>query len=76
MKYCNAKGVACIASIVQQLLQMLIVVLIDISFEVMKTLVALVMTILFIKALHCCVRSDIVTLVFFQLIIEILSKKV
>ena len=49
MKHCNAKGVAFIASIVQQLLQMLIVVLIDIFFEVMRTLVALVMTILFIN---------------------------
>ena len=45
MKHCNAKSLARIASVVQQLLQTPLVVLIDIYFEVMRTLVALVMTI-------------------------------
>ena len=48
MKHCSAKSLACIASVVQQLLQMPLVVLIDIYFAVfMSTLVALVMTTLY-----------------------------
>ena len=47
-EHCSAKSLACIASVVQQLLQMPLVVLIDIYFEVfMSTLVALVMTTLY-----------------------------
>ena len=41
MKPCYAKSLACIASVVQQLLQTPLVVLIDIYFEIMRTLVAL-----------------------------------
>ena len=47
MKPCYAKSLACIASVVQQLLQTSLVVLIDIYFEMLRTLVALaIMTIL------------------------------
>ena len=47
MKPCYAKSLACIASVVKQLLQTSLVVLIDIYFEIMRTLVALaIMTIL------------------------------
>ena len=44
MKPCYAKSLACIASVVQQLLQTSLVVLIDIYFEIMRTLVALTIT--------------------------------
>ena len=47
MKPCYAKSLACIASVLQQLLQTSLVVLIDIYFEMIRTLVALaIMTIL------------------------------
>ena len=46
MKPFYAKSLACIASVVQQLLQAPLVVLIDIYFEIMRTLVAIaIMTI-------------------------------
>ena len=48
MKDCLAKSVACIASIVQQLLQTLLAVLIDIYFKAKRSLAALVMTIIFV----------------------------
>ena len=48
MKPGYAKSLACIASVVQQLLQTPLVVLIDIYLEIMRTLVALaIMTILY-----------------------------
>ena len=65
MKDCLAKSVACIASIVQQLLQTLLAVLTDIYFKAKRSLAALVMTIIFVYSLHCCVRSDAVKVSFF-----------
>ena len=65
MKDCLAKSVACIASIVQQLLQTMLAVLIDIYFKAKRSLAALVMTIIFVYPLHCCVRSDPVKVSFF-----------
>ena len=57
MKPCYAKSLACIASVVQQLLQTSLVVLIDIYFEIMRTLVALAtMTILYTLYTVKCVQ--------------------
>ena len=56
MKHCNAKSLARIASVVQQLLQRPLVVLLDVNFEVMRTLVALVMTILCMFYTVVCVQ--------------------
>ena len=51
MKPCYAKSLACIASVVQQLLQTPLVVLIDIYLEIMRTLVAL--AILYTHTIKC-----------------------
>ena len=59
-------------SVVQQLLQTLLVVLIDIYFEVMRTLVALVVTILYILYSVAYVPGSSYGVLF----IETLSKKV
>ena len=59
MKHCNAKSLARIASVVQQLLQTPLVVLIDVYFEVMRTLVALVMTILCMFYTVVCVQIQL-----------------
>ena len=59
MKHCNAKSLARIASVKQQLLQTPLVVLIDVYFEVMRTLVALVMTILCMFYTVVCVQSQL-----------------
>ena len=57
MKPGYAKSLACIASVVQQLLQTSLVVLIDIYFEIMRTLVALaIMTILYTLYTVKCVQ--------------------
>ena len=57
MKPCYAKSLACIASVVQQLLQTSLVVLIDIYFEIMRTLVALaIMTIFYTLYTVKCVQ--------------------
>ena len=57
MKPCYAKSLACIASVVQQLLQTPLVVLIDIYFEIMRTFVELViMTILYTLYFVKCVQ--------------------
>ena len=57
MKPCYAKSLACIASVVQQLLQTPLVVLIDIYLEIMRTLVALaIMTILYTLYTVKCVQ--------------------
>ena len=62
IKRCNSKSVACIASVVQQLLQTSLVVLIDIYFEVMRTLIALAMTILYMPYTVTCVYPITVVL--------------
>ena len=59
MKHCNAKSLARIVSVVQQLLQTPLVVLIDVYFEVMRTLVALVMTILCMFYTVVCVQIQL-----------------
>ena len=59
MKDCNSKSLARIASVVQQLLQTPLVVLIDVYFEVMRTLVALVMTILCMFYTVVCVQIQL-----------------
>ena len=60
MKPCYAKSLACIASVVQQLLQTSLVVLIDIYFEIMRTLVALaIMTILYTLYTVKCVQIQL-----------------
>ena len=57
MKLCYAKRLACIASVVQQLLQTPLVVLIDIYLEIMRTLVALaIMTLLYTLYTIKCVQ--------------------
>ena len=60
MKPCYAKSLACIASVVQQLLQTSLVVLIDIYFEIMRTLVALaIMTIFYTLYSVKCVQIQL-----------------
>ena len=60
MKPCYAKSLACIASVVQQLLQTSLVVLIDIYFEIMRTLVALaIMTIFYTLYTVKCVQIQL-----------------
>ena len=60
MKPCYAKSLACIASVVQQLLQTSLVVLIDIYYEIMRTLVALaIMTILYTLYFVKCVEIQL-----------------
>ena len=57
MKPGYAKSLVCIASVVQQLLQTPLVVLIDIYLEIMRTLVALaIMTILYTLYTVKCVQ--------------------
>ena len=57
MKPCYAKSLACIASVVQELLQTSLAVLIDIYFEMTRTLVALaIMTILYTLYTVKCVQ--------------------
>ena len=57
MKPCYAKSLACIASVVQELLQTSLAVLIDIYFEMTRTLVALaIMTILYTLYTFKCVQ--------------------
>ena len=60
MKPYYAKSLACIASVVQQLLQTSLVVLIDIYFEIMRTLVALaIMTIFYTLYTVKCVQIQL-----------------
>ena len=60
MKPCYAKSLACIASVVQQLLQTSLVVLIDIYFEIMRTLVGLaIITILYTLYTATCVEIQL-----------------
>ena len=59
MTHCNFKSLARIASVVQQLLQTPLVVLIDVYFEVMRTLVALVITILCMFYTVVCVQIQL-----------------
>ena len=60
MKPCYAKSLACIASVVQQLLQTSLVILIDIYFEIMRTLVALaIMTIFYALYTVKCVQIQL-----------------
>ena len=60
MKPCYAKSLACIASVVKQLLQTSLVVLIDIYFEIMRTLVALaIMTIFYTLYTVKCVQIQL-----------------
>ena len=60
MKPCYAKSLACIASVVQQLLQTSLVVLINIYFEIMRTLVALaIMTIFYTLYTVKCVQIQL-----------------
>ena len=61
MKHCNAKSLARIASVVQQLLQTPLVVFNRrlLKFEVMRTLVALVMTILCMFYTVVCVQIQL-----------------
>ena len=59
MKHCKSKSLARIASVVQQLLQTPLVVLIDVYFEVMRTLVVLVMTILCMFYTVVCVQIQL-----------------
>ena len=60
MKPCYVKSLACIASVVQQLLQTSLVVLIDIYFEIMRTLVALaIMTIFYTLYSVKCVQIQL-----------------
>ena len=76
MKPSYAKSLACIASVVQQLLQTPLVLLIDIYFEIMRTLVALaIMTILYTLYTVTCVEIKL-QWSFFILIIDTLSKKI
>ena len=57
MKPCYAKSFACIASVVQELLQTSLAVLIDIYFEMTRTLVALaIRTILYMLYTVKCVQ--------------------
>ena len=75
MKPGYAKILACIASVVQQLLQTPLVVLIDIYFEIMRTFVELViMTILYTLYNVKCVKIKLPSDPF--LIIDTLSKKI
>ena len=76
MKLCYAKSLACIASVVQQLLQTPLVVLIDIYYKIMRTLVELaIMTILYALYTVTCVQIQL-QWSFFILIIDTLSKKI
>ena len=60
MKPFYVKSLACIASVVQQLLQTSLVVLIDIYFEIMRTLVALaIMTIFYTLYTVKCVQIQL-----------------
>ena len=60
MKPCYAKSLACIASVVKQLLQTSLVILIDIYFEIMRTLVALaIMTIFYTLYTVKCVQIQL-----------------
>ena len=68
MNWCDNESLAYmyIACILQQLLQTPLAVLIEIYFEVMRTLLAqCASSNYFVHTIHCCMRPDLVAVVVF-----------